>query len=78
MENQNLKAQTAESGNCLTRQNLPTEMVELSEKDLQQIIGGRELEVASSCITCASPCSNSSSLVQLSPVLSITDTVLSP
>ena len=72
MENQNLKAQTAESGNCLTRQDLPTEMVELSEKDLHQIIGGRELvEAASSCITCASPCSNSSSFVQLSPVLSI-------
>jgi bacteriocin-like protein len=64
MDNKNLKAQTAESGNCLTRQDVPTEMVELSEKDLQQIIGGREeLAPPSSCFACASPCSNSSSLV---------------
>jgi bacteriocin-like protein len=63
MDNKNLKSQTAEPVNCLTKQDLPTEMVELSEKDLQQIIGGRELEAPSSCVTCATPCSNSSSFV---------------
>jgi bacteriocin-like protein len=57
MDSKNLKAQMVEPINCSTRQDLPTEMVELSEKDLQHIVGGRQLEVASSCFACSTPCS---------------------
>jgi bacteriocin-like protein len=65
MDNKNLQFQTPETVNCLTRQDLPTEMAELSDKDLQQIVGGRQLEDAgaSSCAVCSSPCSNSLSFI---------------
>jgi bacteriocin-like protein len=57
MNNKNLKTQVAQPANCPSKQNLPTEMVELSEKDLQQIVGGREVEASlSSCASCFASC----------------------
>ena len=57
MDNKKLKAQVAQPVNCPTKQNLPTEMVEMSEKDLQQIVGGRVVELtASSCASCFASC----------------------
>ena len=36
----NLRPQTTQPSKRITMQNLPTQLVEMSEKDLQQVIGG--------------------------------------
>ena len=56
MDKKNLEFQTAQPVNCLTKQDLPTEMVELSDQDLQEIIGGGALESSSGCAGCRTPC----------------------
>jgi bacteriocin-like protein len=55
MDNKSLKAQTAEPITCPSKKDLPTEMVELSEKDLQQVVGGRVAAI-SACSSCSNPC----------------------
>ena len=40
MDKKNLASQAAQSVNNLTRQNLPSELAELSEEDLSQVRGG--------------------------------------
>ncbi len=40
MDKKNLLSQVARPNKCITIQNLPAQLVELSEKDLQQILGG--------------------------------------
>jgi bacteriocin leader peptide (microcyclamide/patellamide family) len=42
MHNKNLTPQTTQPINRITIQDLPTQLIELSEKDLQQIVGGSE------------------------------------
>jgi bacteriocin-like protein len=42
MHNKNLIPQATQPANCLTIQELPTQFIELSDKDLQQIVGAGE------------------------------------
>jgi len=41
MDKENLRPQVAQTVSHITIQNLPTELVELSENDLQSLFGGR-------------------------------------
>jgi hypothetical protein len=42
MHKKNLRPQATQPTNCITIQDLPTQFVELSDKDLQQIVGAGE------------------------------------
>jgi bacteriocin leader peptide (microcyclamide/patellamide family) len=46
MNKKNLIPQLAQPVNGFTIQNLPAELVELSEKDLQQVVGGKGVEIS--------------------------------
>jgi len=42
MDKKNLMPEATQPANLITIQNLPTEFAELSDKDLQQIVGGKQ------------------------------------
>ena len=45
MNNKNLKPEANDSTNSFTGQNVPAEMVELLDEDLQQLVGGVNYEL---------------------------------
>ena len=54
MHKKNLTPQATQPANSLTIQELPTQFIELSDKDLQQIIGGRQPSIGGGQQSCPS------------------------
>jgi hypothetical protein len=54
MDKKNLTTQANDSANPIVEQNLPVELVEVSEQELKQIIGGDERSFAQKVRDCVS------------------------